>query len=176
MMIEEKRMQVAETERVRLRKMEEGDAAFVVELFNDEAFLRNIGDRKVRTIADAIEHVRTGPAASYERHGFGLYVVEEKSSGRAMGICGLLKRETLEDVDIGFAFLPEFRGRGYAMESARAVVEMAREKFQLKRLVGLAAPGNEESIRVLEKLGRKFERMVRLAKAERESRLYGMEL
>src|SRR6266849_5230574 len=155
--------------------MEEGDAAFVVELFNDEAFLRNIGDRKVRTIADALEHVRTGPAASYERHGFGLYVVEE-NTGKAMGICGLLKRETLEDVDIGFALLPEFRGRGYAMESARAVVELAREKFQLKRLVGLAAPGNEESIRVLEKLGMKFERMVRLAKAERESRLYGMEL
>jgi ribosomal-protein-alanine N-acetyltransferase len=166
---------VLETERLVLRRLSADDAPFVLELVNDPAWLRFIGDRGVRNIEDAREYIRKGPEESYAKLGFGLYRVEEKGHGVAAGICGLLKRETLEDVDLGFAFLPAFRGRGYAREAAAGVLALARGSFRLARVVAVTDPANEKSIRVLEGLGFRFERMTRLSANDTELRLYAHE-
>lgn len=150
-----------ETARLRLRHLGTGDETFILALLNEPAFIRNIGDRKVRTLEDAARYIAEGPVASYERHGFGLFLVELKDDGTPVGICGLLKRPTLEDADIGFAFLAEYRGRGYASESAAAVMEYAREVLGLERVVAVTTVSNIPSISVLEKLGMSYEGMVK---------------
>jgi ribosomal-protein-alanine N-acetyltransferase len=169
-------MIVIETPRLTLRRMNTGDAAFMLTLLNEPSFIRNIGDRRVRTIADAQSYIATGPQASYQRFGFGLYVVELKPSGPCIGICGLVKRDTLPEVDIGFAFLPQFWSRGYAFESACAVRDHARDAVGLRRLVAVVDPFNNGSMRVLEKLGFTFERMVRLGDEQKDLKLFGCDL
>ena len=139
------------------------DAEFILELLNDAAFIRFVGDKGVRTAHDARQYIVTGPLASYEQHGFGLWVVEPKGSGTAAGICGLLKREVLADVDIGFAFLPRFRSMGYAFESAAAVLEYGRTTLGLERIVAITDEHNAGSLRVLEKIGMGFDRLIRLS-------------
>ena len=161
-----------ETKRLRLRRLSVDDAQFILELLNQPSFIQNIGDRGVRTIDDARSYISNGPVASYERHGFGLYLVELKQSGAAIGICGLLKRDTLEDIDIGYALLPEFWAKGYALESASAVVSDARKGLGLKRILAITNPDNESSIRLLEKIGFRFERMVRLSDDAAEVMLF----
>lgn len=165
-------MTVLETERMILRWMTAEDAAFMLELLNDPLWIRFIGDRGARTLDDARQYIEKGPAASYARHGFGLYLTELKSSGAPIGICGLIKRDSLEDVDVGFAFLPPYRGQGFAFEAASAVVSHGRSAFGLTRIVAVTDPENQKSIRVLEKLGLRFERMVRLAADDVEISLY----
>lgn len=152
-------MTVLETERLSLRRLTGDDAAFVLELTNDPDWLRHIGDRGVRTLDDARAYVRDGPAASYARHGFGLYLVELSDGSVPAGICGLLRRDWLEDADLGFAFLPRFRGMGLAHEAARGTLEHGRDALGLRRIAAIVSPENAGSIRLLKKLGMRFERM-----------------
>jgi len=168
-------LSLLETERLVLRKLSADDAAFIVELLNQPSFLRYIGDKEVRNIADAVQYIQTGPLASYERFGFGLYLVELKENGESIGMCGLLKRDSLPDVDVGFAFLPSFWSQGYAFESAAAVMNYGREVLGLRRIVAITSPDNNASIRLLEKIGLRFEGMVRLASDQPEVRLFGSE-
>jgi RimJ/RimL family protein N-acetyltransferase len=163
---------VIETERLRLRRLDEPDAPFILELVNDEAWLRYIGDRGVRNTDDARNYILKGPMASYAKFGFGLWLVELKTGAKAIGICGLLQRETLSDVDIGFAFLPAFRGQGYAIEAGRATLAHGRTKLGLKRIVAVTMPANEGSIRTLVKLGLRFEKMIRLGPDTPELQLF----
>lgn len=163
---------VLETNRLSLRRLSVDDADFILKLLNEPSFIHNIGDRGVRTIEDARAYILNGPVASYEKHGFGLWLVETKESGAHIGICGLLKREALEDVDIGYALLPEFWSRGYALESASAVLSYARDELRLKRVVAVVNPKNQGSIRLLEKIGFEFEEMVRLSEDAPEIKLY----
>ena len=156
-------MIVLETPRLLLRRFTLDDAPFILRLLNEPSFLEFIGDKGVRTLDDARDYLRQGPIASYEQHGFGLYLVTLKSDGTSLGMCGLLKRETLPDVDIGFAFVPEFWSQGYGLESAAAVLLHGKEAFGLKRIVGLARPENRASIGLLEKLGMKYEARIRIA-------------
>lgn len=169
-------MKVCETERLILRQLTTGDAAFILELLNEPSFLQNIGDKGVRTIDDACQYILNGPVASYERFGFGLYLVALKETLLPIGICGLVNREGLEDVDIGYAFLPSFWSKGYAFEAASTVLAFGREALGLKRIVAITAPDNHSSIRVLHKLGLKFEKMVTLPGAEAESKLFTPEI
>jgi RimJ/RimL family protein N-acetyltransferase len=162
---------VLQTERLSLRRMSPDDAEFILELLNDHSFLRFVGDKGVRTAEDARQYILAGPVASYERHGFGLWLVELKGSKTPVGICGLLKRDTLSDVDIGFAFLPPYRSQGYAFESAAAVMDYGRKVLGLKRIVAITNEENAASIRVLEKIGMAFDRMIRLSEGEPEIRL-----
>lgn len=152
---------VLETDRLRLRHLAPRDDAFILRLLNEPSFIRNIGDRGVRSLEDARRYLAEGPIASYARHGHGLYGVELKASGVPAGMCGLIKRDYLEDPDVGFAFLPEFWGRGYAFESGAAVVTHGFESLGLRRILGIVSPGNAASIGVLAKLGLRYERMVR---------------
>jgi [ribosomal protein S5]-alanine N-acetyltransferase len=166
---------VLETERLILRRLTPDDAEFVLRLLTDPAFLRFIGDRGVRTVDDARAYIERGPGASYARHGFGVYAATLRD-GTPVGNCGLLKRDALDDVDLGYSLLPEFRGRGYATEAAAALVEHARRDFGMRRLAAIVDPENVPSVRVLRAVGMTFERRIRLAEGEPELDLYGRDL
>ncbi|MBA3445664.1 MAG: GNAT family N-acetyltransferase [Gemmatimonadales bacterium] len=169
-------MSVLETKRLKLRLITLDDGEFILELLNDPDFVRFVGDKGVRTIDDACRYILSGPKASYDRYGFGLWLVELQSPKLSIGICGLLKREPLEDADLGFAFLPRFRSCGYARESASAVLQHGREVLGLKRIVAITDRDNAGSIRVLEKLGMSFERMIRMSPDQPEIELHASEV
>jgi len=155
-------MKVLETDRLILRRLTPEDAPFILELVNEPSWIQFIGDRGVRNLEDARNYILKGPMAMYEQVGFGLYLAELKESGVPMGMCGLLKRDTLPDVDIGFAFFPRFWGQGYAYEAAAAVMAYGRNALGLKRIVAITDPDNHSSIKLLERLGLKFEQLIQL--------------
>ncbi len=165
-------MTVIETERLVLRELDLNDAAFILELLNEAEFIRFIGDKGVRTLAGARDYLIEVPIDSYARHGFGLYMAELRGSGVPIGICGLVKRDGLADADVGFAFLERYRSKGYAVESAAAVLSYGRRVLRLPRIVAITAPDNRSSIAVLEKIGLRFARMTRLAEHAPEVRLF----
>lgn len=169
-------MPVLETARLTLHRFSTDDAAFVLELLNEPSFLRYIGDKGVRSEADAGRYLEAGPMASYERFGFGLYRVGLKEGGQSIGMCGLLKRDWLADVDIGFAFLPRFWRKGYAFEASAGVLVHARDPLGLERVVAITSPENQASMALLAKLGFRFERVARASEKEAEVRLFAREL
>jgi [ribosomal protein S5]-alanine N-acetyltransferase len=162
-----------ETARLTLRRLSFDDAPFLIELLNQPSFIANIGDRGVRDVADAHRYLREGPLLMYERFGFGLWHLSQKIDGAAVGLCGLLKRDTLPDVDVGYALLPEFWGRGYAIEAVNSTLRHAAVKFGLRRVLAVVSAGNDASIRVLEKAGMSLEGMVSLHSGGSPVRLYG---
>ena len=145
-------MKILETDRLVLRRLTEEDAPFILELVNEPSWLQFIGNKGVQNLEDARGYIAKGPVDSYRRLGFGLYLVELKAGADPIGMCGLLKRETLEDVDLGFAYCPRFWRRGYAHEAASAVMAYAKATLGLKRLLAVTAPDNVASIGLLEKL------------------------
>lgn len=151
------------------------DAEFILRLLNEPSFIRCIGDRGVRSLDDARKYILDGPIASYERHGFGLYLIELTNGGVPIGICGLLKREFLDDVDIGFALLPEFWSQGYAYEAALAVMERARAEGRT-RVLAITSQDNAASIALLAKLGFRFERRARVYEGEPELNVFASDL
>jgi RimJ/RimL family protein N-acetyltransferase len=155
--------------------MTEADAAFMLALLNEPSFIRNIGDREVRTEEAARRYIADGPLASYARHGFGLCAVTLAVTATPIGICGLLKRDALPDPDIGFAFLPAYWSKGYAIEAASAVTRYARDTLRLARLLAIVHPDNAPSIRLLEKLGFAFDRTIRMSAGEPELKLFRVE-
>lgn len=167
---------VLETQRLVLRKLALQDAPFIVELLNEPSFLRYIGDKGVRTTADACRYLNEGPLDSYLRHGFGLYLVELRESGTPIGMCGLLKRDTLKDVDVGFAFLPRFWAQGYGYESAAAVLAHGRAAHGLRRIVAITNPDNLGSIQLLSKLGFRSEGLLRLTPESPEICLFASDV
>jgi RimJ/RimL family protein N-acetyltransferase len=165
-------MTVLETERLSLRPMSVDDAEFILALLNEPSFLRYIGDKQVRNLEDARQYVLNGPVASYERHGLGLLLVEMKGSQMPIGMCGLLKRDELPEPDIGFALMPDFWNKGLAFEAAAAVLQDARDRLKLERLLAITSLDNDASIKLLERLGFKFDRIIRLAPDREEIRLF----
>lgn len=167
-----RRMSIIETTRLSLQQLTVEDDVFMLELLNDAAFIEHIGDRGVRTLEQAREYLSSGPIESYRAHGFGLYRVDLRKSGERVGICGLLKRDTLDDIDIGYAFLPAWRGRGFAHEAALAVLDHARAVLRLDRVVAIVSPANDASIRLLERIGLRAEGMIHVGNASDPSRLF----
>lgn len=163
---------VISTARLRLRRFTYEDAPFLVVLLNDAAFLQYIGDRGVRTEADARQYLDFGPLASYAANNFGLWCMERLDTGAPIGTCGLLKRPTLDDVDVGYALVPEARGAGYAREAVAGVLQYARETLMLSKVVAIVAPGNVASIRVVESLGYRADAMVTSAPGQDPVMLY----
>ncbi len=155
-------MTILETERLTLRKITVDDAAFMLDLLSQPSFIQFIGDRGVRTLDDAREIIEERYLTAYEQLGFGIYLTLLRDTSIPIGICGLVKRNGLDDVDIGYAFLPRYWSKGYASEAALAVLAYARGTLGMKRILGITTPDNTSSIRVLEKIGLKFERMIRL--------------
>lgn len=169
-------MTVLETERLTLRKLTPDDAEFIFELLNEPSWIQNIGDRHIRTMDDARAYIMNGPVKSYEQNGFGLWAIVLKETNETIGMCGLIKRDNLEDVDIGYALLPKFWSKGYAVEAARGTKEYAKDVVELKRLVAIVDPVNEDSIRVLEKIGLHYEKMVRLSADDIDLKLFAVNL
>ncbi len=168
-------MTILETERLTLRQLTTDDAEFIFELLNDPSFIQNIGDRNIRTLDDACAYIVNGPVTSYAKNGFGLWLVALKKTNESIGMCGLIRRENLEDIDIGYALLPRFWSKGYASEAARAAKEYGKDVVGLKRLVAIVDPANEGSIRVLEKLGLRYEKMVRLSADDIDLKLFAID-
>ncbi len=165
-------MDTLQTDRLLLRPLDIADAPFILNLLNQPSFLHNIGDRGVHSLLEAEGYIQAGPLKSYERFGFGLMLVTLKNSRIPLGICGLIKRDTLENIDIGFAFLPEFWSKGYATEAASAILADGKNRLNLGRIVAIVLPGNAPSIRVLERIGLKFEHSLRLPGDAVELSLY----
>ena len=146
---------ILETERLRLRQFNFDDTKFIIELLNSPGWIEFIGDRNIKTETQAIEYLRNGPMKSYVQNGFGLSMVETKY-GMPIGMCGIIKRDSLENPDIGFAFLKEFTGKGYAYEIANATLSYAINDLKIPKVSAITVPHNERSIRLLEKIGMKF--------------------
>lgn len=163
---------VLETPRLQLFEFAARDAPFVLELLNEPAFVRDIGDKGVRTLRDALAYIESGPRASYDKHGFGLYRVTAKSTGEPIGMCGLLKRDVLEHPDLGYALLERHWGQGYALEAAQAIMRHARDALGLEDVLAITALDNPASVRLLEKLGFTYRCTVSLAGFDTPSRLF----
>ena len=153
-------MPIIETERLELMKITTNDAPFIFTLMNDPDWHRYIGNRGINTIEDAHQYITNKMIPSYEEHGFGFYIVRTKRDLSQIGICGLVNRENLEHIDIGFAFLPEARGFGYAFESSKALFDYAKKELHIERIAAITMKGNKPSIQLIEKLGLKFEKMI----------------
>lgn len=169
-------MNIAETERLTIRRLTLDDAEFILSLVNQPSFLQFIGDKGVRTLEDARNYIRNVPMFSYERYGFGSFCVTLTESGTPIGMSGLIKRDALDRPDIGFAILPEYWRQGYAFEAASAIVHYARSVHRLDRISGIVNPENEASIGLLIRLGFRFERMVRIGDETREIKLFQKDL
>jgi RimJ/RimL family protein N-acetyltransferase len=162
-----------ESRRLLLRQLTVADAWFIVQLVNDPDWLAQIGDRGVRSLEDAVQYIESGPMAMYRRHGFGLLAIIERDTGTAVGLCGLLQRDGLLDVDIGYALLPSARGRGYAREAVAATLDWAGQQRMLKRVAAFTKPDNLRSIALLEALGFSYEQRLQLQADGDELSLFG---
>jgi RimJ/RimL family protein N-acetyltransferase len=165
---------ILETERLLLRELTLADAPFIVALLNDPDWVRFIGDRGVRTLEQARHYIDPGLHAMYEKYGYGLWLVARRKDSVAMGMCGLIKREGLDDVDLGFATLPAFRGQGYTSEATAGTLRYARDVAGLRRLVAITTLDNHASIAVLERLGMRFETTLHLPNDPEELKLFAI--
>lgn len=169
-------MIILETKRLKLRLFEDRDDAFMLRLVNEPSWWEHIGDKGIRSLDDSRKYIEEGLIGMYQRQGFGLYLVEMKHGGKPIGMCGLLKRDSLEDADLGFAFCEEFWGKGFAYESADATLSYAEKVLLLSRVVAITSPANESSMKLLEKLGFCYEQMLELSSFSEKIMLYGIEL
>ncbi len=165
-------MIVLETDRLLLRHFTLDDAAFILRLLNEPSFIQNVGDKGVRTIEQASSYLIEGPLKSYQIHGHGLYLVALKEPLQPIGMCGLLKRDQFDDVDLGYAFLPEFWSKGFAYESASAVLKFGLNVLSRAKMLAIVSPDNAASIKVLKKLGFAFSKYVQMSPDDSEVALY----
>ncbi len=167
---------VLTTQRLILRRLCVDDAAFMLGLLNQPSWLRFIGDRGVTTLQQARNYITDGALQSYARFGFGFYAVELEQGSVPIGICGLAKRDYLEDVDLGYALFPQYWSQGLAHEAAAGVVQLARDMLGLSRLVAITSPDNRSSVRVLEKLGFGYDRTIVHPDTAEQLQLFAIEL
>jgi RimJ/RimL family protein N-acetyltransferase len=160
------------TNRLVLRPLNLKDTTFILELFNTPDFLKYIGDKNIRNLQDAKTYLLEGPIKMYKDHGIGLYLVELKKTSISLGICGLIKRPSLEDVDLGFGFLPKYYNKGYAYEASKAMLDQAKSKYS--RLVAITNSNNISSIKLLEKLAMSYEKDIEKLTNDVDLRLYGI--
>lgn len=163
---------IFETDRLRLKEFTLDDSKFIVELLNSPGWLQFIGDRNIKTEEQAKIYLENGPIKSYKENGYGLSLVEKKDDSIAIGMCGIMKRETLDHPDIGFAFLPGFNGKGYAFEIASATMDYAKHQLKISKILAITVSNNSKSIRLLEKIGLKFIKTINISTSKEELLLY----
>ncbi|WP_034243433.1 GNAT family N-acetyltransferase [Aquimarina atlantica] len=161
-----------ETERLILKQTSEEDAEFIFQLLNTPKWLKYIGDRNVKTIEYSKEYIRNKITPQFKRLGYGCYTVIRKSDNAKIGTCGLYDRDGLEGIDIGYAFLPDYEGKGYAFESASKLKNVAFKVFGLKTIYAITAQNNNPSQNLLLKLGLEFDKKVILPNGNEELLLY----
>jgi RimJ/RimL family protein N-acetyltransferase len=148
---------IIETERLLLKEFTVDNAPFILQLVNSEGWLKYVGDRNIKTVQQATDYLNNGPIKSYQANAFGLWLVELKADGTPIGMCGLIKRDSLDNIDIGFAFLPAYTGQGYAYEAAKKTLQYGFDQLQQEKIVAITLPTNHASINLLEKIGMKYE-------------------
>lgn len=163
---------VLETPRLRLRLFTPDDAPFMLGLLNEPSYIANVADRGVRTVEAAREFMQTRMLKSYAENGYGLYGVELRGQPGLIGMCGLINRTAIGEIDVGYAFLPPYWGQGYAAEAAAASLAYGRDRFGMTRIVAIVSPDNARSKRVLEKIGLRYEKKVRLPGEETDIDLF----
>jgi len=164
------------TKRLTIRHISMGDAAFILEQYNEALFLEHIGDKKIRSVNDAREIIVDWAQASYQQHGIGLLIIEGRDCGTPIGTCGLIKREDIDDIDLGYSLLEKYHGKGYVVEAAQAVLTHAKNVLGLSRIVGYTSSLNKSSIRVLEKLGFEAEGDFNFPGYDKPSKLFAIKL
>jgi len=165
-------VKILETERTILREVTKDDAEFILDLLNQPSFIQYIGDRNVRTTDEARDYIESRFTESYVKFGFGMWAVELKETSELIGVCGFVKRDSLPDADIGFAFLPQYERKGYAYESASGAMEYGRNVLNFKRVLAITSQHNENSSRLLGKLGFEFDRLIVLPGSDEELKLF----
>jgi RimJ/RimL family protein N-acetyltransferase len=165
---------ILETERLTIRTLTLDDADLMLAIWTDPAFVRNVADRGIRTLDEARKAMQEGALHLYEEYGYGPYRVALKEGDRAIGICGLFRRDGLDEPDIGYALLPGFYAQGYMIESARRVLDYARQDLRLPYVTAIVNPDNDASVRLLKKLGLEFEKMMRLPDEDEDLARYGI--
>lgn len=178
-------MNLIETERLTLRQLTLKDAPFIFRLVNEPSWLDNIGDKHIHSIKDAENYIEHGPLKSYRENGFGLYLIElklaidlrmqassDQTKPTPIGLCGLVKRDELDDPDIGYALVPDYWGTGFASEAAKAIFDYSSISLRIKRVVGITSMDNKSSIRVLTKIGLKFDKLIDLPGYDQQSCLF----
>ena len=166
---------VLNTERLELRWLTLADTPMMLAVWNDPAFVRFVADRGIRSLEQARAAVEAGPLRLYAEYGYGPFRVRRRADGMDMGICGLFRRDGLEEPDIGFAILPDFCGKGYGFEASAAVLAHARDALGLPCVTAIVSPHNDASIGLLEKLGMRYERPIRMPGDDHDVRLYRIE-
>lgn len=164
-------MRILATHRLLLRTASLDDAAFYLELLNSRSFIEKLGDRGVRNLGQARLALADGPMLMQATRGHSIYMVT-RHDGTPLGMCGLIKRDGLEEIDLGYAFLPQWQGLGFTQEAASAVLHYAHTKLALRRVFAIVSPGNERSISLLQKIGFTFVRMLRLSPSDSGTNLY----
>ena len=165
-------MIVIETPRLRLRTFTPEDAPFYLGLINEPSWIANIGDRNIHTVDAARAALEAGPIAQFREHGYCFYIIERRSDGVAIGMGGMIRRDSLPGPDIGYAMLPAYWGQGYAWEATAAIVRHARHTLRIPTLYGITSPQNQASINLLNKLGLRFERFSRLPPGGKDTNIY----
>lgn len=163
---------IFQTQRLRLREFNENDAEFIIELVNSEAWLKYIGNRNIKTFDQARDYLINGPIKSYKDNGYGLCLVELINENIPIGMCGIIKRDTLEEPDLGFAFLPKYFGKGYAHEIAKQTLEFAKNHLNMNKILAITIPENLSSIKLLEKLGFSFQNNIKAPNNGGELKLF----
>ena len=169
-------MKILETERTILREVVEMDAEFILDLINQPSFIKYIGDRNIRTVEEARIYAKERMIISYEQFGFGMYLIELKKDKTPIGVCGFVKREDLPYADIGFALLPEYEGKGFALETSDAILKYGKEKLGFDKVLAITTQNNIGSMKLLEKLGFSFEKLTKSPHADEELNLFSKEL
>ena len=167
-------MEILETERLLLRPLTLDDSDFILELLNTEGWIKYIGDRNIKTNEQARNYLENGPLKRYQTNGFGLSLVQLKTSNKSIGMCGLIKRDYLDHVDIGFAFLPDYTGMGYAYEVAKRTIQYAINELQKENILAITLPENSSSIKLLEKIGFKYDKNFITEDTREELSLYSI--
>ncbi len=167
---------ILETKRLFLRRLIRDDAEFILRLLNEPSWLEFIGDKNVYSLNDAKKYIELAPMTMYERYGFGLFLVCTKGTSIPMGLCGLMKRDNLDDADLGYAFLPEFCHQGFALEAVKSILDYAKNTHQLSRILALSKSSNAPSIKLLNKVGFLFDRDLKLLEDEENLQIYQLEL
>ncbi len=165
-------MIILRTSRLYLSKINKKDAPFLYQLMNDPDWILNIGDRQINKLEDAEKFIANRFIKSYKKNGFGFYILRLIDDDNPIGICGLIKRDGLDHVDIGYALMPKFRGNGYAFEATKVVYAYGVNHFKLDKIVAIVNPGNKKSEQILEKLGLQFEKMITLPNETKEIQLF----
>jgi [ribosomal protein S5]-alanine N-acetyltransferase len=165
-------MTIIDTNRLVIRNITEQDFNFIFRLLNEPSWIKYIGDKGIKTEDDAKNYIQTGPLQMYKDFGFGLFLVTLKENGVPIGLCGLIKRPSLENIDLGYAFLPEYTGKGYAFEATKAVIQYGKEQLSIDKIVAITTIDNLNSEKVLLKLGFSFDSLIKEKNASEELKLF----